>query len=212
MDGVIIDSEPIHQQLEVEMFFDLGLSISEEEHSSYVGTSAIDMWTLIREKHVLSKTPEDLLLYGRKRYWQALEKGKVPLVHGALELIDTLHRAGFMIQVASSATRPTVDKVLEYFKLGDYFKHRIGGNEVRLSKPHPEIFLRAAEQSGSHPGQCLVIEDSANGVKAAKAAGMVCIGYANPNSETQTQDLSAADLVVDALHKIDLELVRYLAG
>jgi HAD superfamily hydrolase (TIGR01509 family) len=209
MDGVIINSEPVHQQLEIEMFQDLGLHISDEEHSSYVGTSAIDMWSMIREKHVLNKTPEELLLYGRKRYWDALEGGRVPLVDGALKLIETVHRAGFMIQVASSATRPTVDKVLEYFKIENYFAYRIGGNEVSLSKPDPEIFLKAAAQSGSHPGCCLVIEDSANGVKAAKSAGMICIGFANPGSGSQ--NLSAADLVVDSLHKIGLTLVRSIA-
>jgi HAD superfamily hydrolase (TIGR01509 family) len=208
MDGVIIDSEPVHQQLEIEMFQDLGLQISDEEHSSYVGTSAMDMWTLIRERHVLNKSPEELLLYGRKRYWEALDGGRVPLVEGALQLIKAVHGAGFILQVASSATRPTVDKVLEYFKLENYFVHRIGGNEVSLSKPNPEIFLKAAEQSGSHPGRCLVIEDSANGVKAAKAAGMVCIGFANPGSGSQ--NLSAADLVVDSLYKIDLTLVGSL--
>ena len=208
MDGVIIDSEPVHQQLEIEMFQDLGLQISDEEHNSYVGTSAMDMWNQIKEKHVLNKSPEELLLYGRKRYWEALNGGRVPLVAGALQLIEAVHGAGFMIQVASSATRPTVDKVLEYFKLENYFVHRIGGNEVSLSKPNPEIFLKAAEQSGSHPGRCLVIEDSANGVKAAKTAGMVCIGFANPGSGSQ--NLSAADLVVDSLYKIDLTLVRSL--
>ncbi len=208
MDGVIIDSEPVHQQLEIEMFQDLGLQISDEEHNSYVGTSAMDMWNQIKEKHVLNKSPEELLLYGRKRYWEALNGGRVPLVAGALQLIEAVHGAGFIIQVASSATRPTVDKVLEYFKLENYFVHRIGGNEVSLSKPNPEIFLKAAEQSGSHPGRCLVIEDSANGVKAAKTAGMVCIGFANPGSGSQ--NLSAADLVVDSLYKIDLTLVRSL--
>lgn len=210
MDGVIIDSEPVHQQLEIEMFQDLGLNISDEEHSSYVGTSAIDMWSMIGEKHVLNKTPEELLLYGRKRYWEALEGGRVPLVDGALHLIETVHRTGFVIQVASSATRPTVDKVLEYFKLDRFFKHRIGGNEVSMSKPDPEIFLKAAKQSESLPGRCLVIEDSANGVKAAKAAGMVCIGYANPGSGSQ--NLSAADIVVDSIYKIDLAMVRSLVN
>jgi HAD superfamily hydrolase (TIGR01509 family) len=206
MDGVIIDSEPIHQQLENEMFDDLGLNISDEEHRTYVGSSSIDMWTRIREKHGLIKTPEELLHYGRQRYWEALEKGRVPLVNGAYSLIEELRSSGIIIQVASSATRPTVDKVLQHFKLEDYFLYRIGGNEVKLSKPDPEIFLKAASQSGSVPSRCLVIEDSANGVKAAKSAGMFCIGYSNPG--TGAQDLSAADLVVDRLTKVNVGIIR----
>ena len=200
MDGVIIDSEPTHQKLEFEMFEDLGLKISSEEHKDYVGTSSIDMWTKIKQRHPLDKTPQELLMYGREKYWEALEDDRVPLVKGALTLIGDLHKKGFVIQVASSATRPTVDKVLAHFKLESFFKYRIGGNEVAQSKPSPEIFLKAAFQSNSEPSECLVIEDSGNGVKAAKAAGMYCIGYANPG--TGSQDLSMADYIVDSLEEI----------
>jgi HAD superfamily hydrolase (TIGR01509 family) len=206
MDGVIIDSEPIHQKLEFEMFNELGLYISAEEHKDYVGTSSIDMWTLIKKRHTLNRTPEELLMYGREKYWEALDGGRVPLVAGAVSLIAKVHQNNFIIQVASSATRPTVDRVLAHFKLGSFFAHRIGGNEVAFSKPDPEIFLKAANQSQSEPNQCLVIEDSANGIKAAKAAGMYCIGYANPG--TGKQDLSAADFVVTSLSDISLEVIH----
>jgi HAD superfamily hydrolase (TIGR01509 family) len=206
MDGVIIDSEPIHQKMEFEMYQELGLNISDEEHKNYVGTSSIDMWKMISQRHELNKTPDELLIYGREKYWEALDAGRVPLVEGAVSLIGKLHQNNYIIQVASSATRPTVDRVLEHFNLHPFFKHRIGGNEVSLSKPNPEIFLKAASQSESEPGSCLVIEDSANGIKAAKAAGMYCIGYANPG--TGKQDLSRADQVVGALGEIDLEMIR----
>ena len=206
MDGVIIDSEPIHQELEIEMFRELGLNISDEEHLNYVGTSALDMWNKIKENHELKKTPEELLLYGRQRYWDAMEQNRVPLVNGSTELMQELYLHKYIIQVASSATRPTVDKVISYFHLEKYFSHRIGGNEVVKSKPEPEIFLKAAMQSNSHPGKCLVIEDSANGVRAAKKAGMVCIAYSNPGAGNQ--DLSMADLVVSDLKQITLKLIR----
>ena len=206
MDGVIIDSEPIHQQLEFEMFAELGLHISEEEHKDYIGTSAIDMWTKIGERHNLTKSPKELLLYGRKKYWKSLDEGKVPLVEGALDLINIFYENKFLIQVASSATRPTVDKVLEHFSLEKYFKYRIGGDEVSKSKPEPEIFLKAAQQSGSDPENCLVIEDSGNGVTAAKSAGMFCIGY--ENSGTGKQNLAHADVLVKNLNEIDLVTIK----
>lgn len=209
MDGVIIDSEPTHQQLEFEMFAELGLAISAEEHKAYVGTSSNDMWTKIGKRHQLNKSPEELLLYGREKYWKALEDGKVPLVKGVMELIDYFEKNKFKIHVASSATRPTVDKVMEYFNLEDIFTFRIGGDEVVLSKPEPEIFLKSAMQSNSLPENCLVIEDSRNGLKAAKAAGMYCIGYANPG--TGTQDLSSADLVVNSLEEITPEVIASIS-
>lgn len=205
MDGVIVDSEPVHQQLEREMYASLGLTISEEEHKSYVGTSAVDMWTMISKKRHLAKSPEELLLIGRMQYWAALDNDEVPLVHGVKSIITTFHELGYTLQVASSATRPTVDKVMAHFQLDMYFSHRIGGNEVTKSKPDPEIFLRAAQQSGSAADRCLVIEDSTNGLKAALQAGMFCIGYAN--SGTGEQDLSAADLVVNDLLSITPEII-----
>jgi beta-phosphoglucomutase-like phosphatase (HAD superfamily) len=209
MDGVIIDSEPTHQQLEFEMFAELGLNISNEEHQAYVGTSSNDVWTKIGERHQLNKTPEELLLYGREKYWEALANGQVPLVTGVLDLIDYFVKNKYKIHVASSATRPTVDKVLEYFDLGKIFKYRIGGDEVARSKPEPEIFLKSANQSNSIPENCLVIEDSRNGLKAAKSAGMFCIGYANPG--TGAQDLSIADLVVNSLEEITPEAIASIS-
>jgi beta-phosphoglucomutase-like phosphatase (HAD superfamily) len=206
MDGVIIDSEPIHQQLEFEMFAELGLHISDEEHKDYIGTSAVDMWTKIGERHNLTRKPRELLQFGRKKYWESLDDGKVPLVKGSLDLIKFFYENEFLIQVASSATRPTVNKVLEHFNLEKYFKYRIGGDEVSKSKPEPEIFLKAAQQSGSDPENCLVIEDSDNGVKAAKSAGMYCIAYQNPG--TGSQKLTHADFVVKSLKEIDLAIIK----
>lgn len=208
MDGVIIDSEPTHQKLEFEMFDELGLHISDEEHKTFVGTSSVDMWTRIKRNHTLNKTPEELLLYGREKYWKALDQGRVPLVKGSKELMEMCFDNGFTIQVASSATRPTVDRVIEHFDLGNMISHRIGGNEVKKSKPDPEIFVKAAKQSVSIPAQCVVIEDSANGVRAAKEAGMYCIGYVNPG--TGDQDLSFADFVVTDLSDINLKLLKSL--
>ena len=205
MDGVIIDSEPVHQQLEFEMFSELELHVSDEEHKDYIGTSAIDMWTKIEERHHLKKSPQELLTYGRKKYWKSLEDGKVPLMPWALNLIKFFFKNNFLLQVASSATRPTVDKVLEHFELEKYFEFRIGGDEVSKSKPEPEIFIKAAQQSDSKVENCLVIEDSTNGVKAAKSAGMYCVGFANPG--TGIQDLSMADLVIRNLNEITPEVL-----
>lgn len=209
MDGVIINSEPVHQQLETEIFEELGLNISAEERKTYIGTSAVDMWTIIGKRHRILKSPEEMLLYGREKYWKDLDEGKVTLMHGALDLIKYFHENKFIVQVASSATRPTVDKVLGHFHLEKYFRYRIGGNEVSRSKPEPEIFIKAAQQSSSDPGKCLVIEDSSNGVIAAKMAGMFCVGYAS--SHTGIQDLSMADLVVQNLNEITPEAILLLS-
>ncbi len=208
MDGVIIDSELIHQQLEDEMFAEQNLIITEEDHKDFVGTSSIDMWTKIGKKQKLSKSPQELLILGREMYWKALEKDKVLLFEGALDLIKLFYYNNFIIHVASSATHQTVDKVLEYFNIGKYFKYRIGGDEVLNSKPDPEIFIKSAMQSDSISENCLVIEDSGHGVAAAKAAGMICVGFDNPAGVSQ--NLSQADQVVKKLSEIDIQLINSL--
>jgi beta-phosphoglucomutase-like phosphatase (HAD superfamily) len=210
MDGVLVNSEPVHQKLESEMYKELGLNISKKEHQTYVGMSSIDMWTKIKETHVLVQTPEQLLDLSRNKYWAALDAGNVELVEGVLLLIGLLRRNDYTLQIASSATAPTIDRVLKYFRLTHFFSHFIGGDQVKKSKPNPEIFHKAARQSGTAPEKCLVIEDSTNGVLAAKSAGMHCVGYANPDSGDQ--DLSGADIIVRHLSEIDLSTIRGLSN
>jgi len=96
--------------------------------------------------------------------------------------------------------------VLTKLGLIDHFPLRISGADLETSKPHPEIFLEAAKMAQTTPEQCLVIEDSENGVKAAKAAGMKCIGYQNPNSGNQ--DLSAADWIIDHFDQFDWNILE----
>jgi HAD superfamily hydrolase (TIGR01509 family) len=89
-------------------------------------------------------------------------------------------------------------------KLGlrKYVKYWLSGEQVLRSKPEPDIFLKVAEVLNVDPADCLVIEDSASGIKAAKRAGMKCIGYRNLNSGNQ--DLSGADLIVDKIGEINI--------
>ncbi len=201
MDGVLINSEPTHQKMGREQFEALGLNISDEEFMSYVGTSSINMWTRIINKHGLNEDPYDLLLKGRGKYIKVLKEGKVPMVEGAMDLVKRLHKKGYKLVVASSASRKTVEAVLDYFDLQKYFIAKIAGDEVEHSKPNPEIFLKIAKAVGSSPDECLVIEDSSNGVKAAKDAGMACVAYKNHG--TGIQDLSQADMIVTDLSEID---------
>jgi beta-phosphoglucomutase-like phosphatase (HAD superfamily) len=94
--------------------------------------------------------------------------------------------------------------------LGALFDRVISGGSVKNGKPAPDIFLKAAGLLGVEPADCVVIEDSRNGVIAAKSAGMKCVGYKNPNSGVQ--DLSCSDLVVDDMRKIDYNLLVSLSG
>jgi beta-phosphoglucomutase-like phosphatase (HAD superfamily) len=209
MDGVLIDSEPVHQHNERQIFRELGIEVTEEEHKSYVGSSARDSWERLVQKHGIHKTVDDLLEMGRCRYLDQLLSGDgVSLCAGSIGLIELFERAGYGLLLASSATRKTIHTVLDHFGLKRHFSVIVSADDIRRSKPAPDPFLKAADLAGVDPGSCLVIEDSTNGVLAAKAAGMYCIGYQNPSGFHQ--DLSAADRVVHALTEVTLHMVREL--
>lgn len=201
MDGVIIDSEPIHCQIEQEIFRELGLEISREDHSRYAGRS--DLWEIIKEKYSLDCEIEEIRQRKQHRYLSYLNNlHNVSPIEGVAELIKTFHSKGYTLVLASSSTMDNINLVLENFGLLEYFSRRISGAELKTSKPHPEIFLEAAKMAGADPQHCLVIEDSENGVHAAKAAGMRCIGYKNLNSGHQ--NLSAADVIIEHFNELDV--------
>jgi len=201
MDGVIIDSEPVHFRIGQEIFRELGLAISPEEYSEYVGRS--DMWHSLKKKYGLDHEIHELHEIYQTRYLSYLKTSynKDP-IEGVVDLIKALDSGGLKLALASSSTMENIEIVLNKYDLMKYFPCRISGDELETSKPHPEIFLKAAQITKTLPRECLVIEDSGNGVRAAKAAGMRCMGYKNPNSGRQ--NLQAADWIIEHLDEFDL--------
>ena len=195
MDGVLLDSEPVHIRLERDIFDGLGLRITDTELNGYVGMAPHTMWTLIKERHGLQREVGELV--AAETAVKVREFGKMTLqaIHGVEALIRELVAAGHGLAIASSSSTLLIDTVTRKLGLRQYFTHRISAEEVARGKPQPDIFLEAAERSARRPGECVVIEDSANGVRAARAAGMACVGFVNRNSGNQ--DLRAADLLVE---------------
>lgn len=202
MDGVIIDSEPIYFQVEQGLFKELGLELTREEHSKYVGRS--DLWDSIKDSYSLDFDVEEIHQKEKDQYLDIISSSfdEGP-IEGVEELVQKLYADRKKLVLASSSEMRNIELVLTKFGLLKYFDLRISGADLATSKPHPEIFLKAAEMAGSEPENCLVIEDSMNGVRAAKAANMKCIGYKNPNSGNQ--NLSDADWIIDSFDEFDLE-------
>jgi HAD superfamily hydrolase (TIGR01509 family) len=117
-----------------------------------------------------------------------------------VELIKFLHEAGIPLALATSSNVRVMNTVLDSFGIRPYFSSILSGGELPESKPDPAIYLISAERLGIDPADCLVIEDTANGILAAKRAGMYCVAYRNPNSGKQ--DLSKADEIVDSLLEV----------
>lgn len=206
MDGVIIDSEPLHMKLERELLEEFGGKISKEEHDTFVGTTDYHMWSTFKDKFNLEPSVDELIKTKKERFIQNIHK--VELVDNFYEFMLELYNEGYPLALASSNNRKNVDLIMERFDLDKYLKVSISGEEVVNSKPDPEIFLKAAKKLDVKPQNCLVIEDAIAGVLAAKSAGMKCIGLKNPNSGNQ--DLSKADLVVESFKELALEDIEKL--
>lgn len=196
MDGVIIDSEEIHKKAYYETFASIGVDVSEELYKTLTGSSTINAFQRLVKHFKLELEPEDLVLNKRKRYVNFFENDPtLHLVKGVEELIKHSYNKGLTLVLASSSAMVNIDKVFNRFNLNSYFTAKISGADLTASKPHPEIFEKAAILGNTKRENCIVIEDSDNGVKAANDAGIFVFGYRNPMAEDQT--LENADFVID---------------
>ena len=168
------------------------------------GLSAIG---IIIKKNKLNINIEEIVRTKKELFLRYLsETPKLKPIEGIIRFVNELSTQGFKLVLASSSNLEIINSIL--FKLGliELFSMRVSGEEVLYSKPDPEIFLKAAKLSNSKAVQCVVVEDSENGVKAAKLAGMKCVGYLNPNSGFQ--NLADADLVIESFNLIDTNILK----
>jgi len=206
MDGVIINSEPLHHKVEREIVEELGGKLSDEEVASFVGTTDYNMWSKIKKKFNLELSVEELIEMKKERFMKEIDE--IQLVPNFIDFMLSLYKKGYLMAIASSNNRKIVDTIVNKFQLYKYMKFIISGEEVKRSKPDPEIFLTAAKKMNVTPSDCIVIEDATNGVKAAKAAGMKCIGL--KNTDTGKQDLSEADLIIENFNELSLDTLKNL--
>ena len=204
MDGVIIDSEEIHKKAYYETFASIGVTVSNDLYKTLTGSSTINAFQKLVAHFKLDLDPEELVLNKRKRYVNFFENDPtLHLVKGVEDLIKHCHKKGLTLILASSSAMVNIDRVFNRFDLNKYFTAKISGADLTESKPNPEIFNKAASLGNTPKENCVVIEDSDNGVKAANDAGIFVFGYRNPMAEDQS--LKNADFIVNnfkRLHKI----------
>ncbi|MFW5823021.1 MAG: HAD family hydrolase, partial [Tangfeifania sp.] len=196
MDGVLVNSEPFYVEVEQTNFRQLGLTISEEEHQTYQGTATDRMWQLIKERHGIEHPVNKLVEMTNNLvtpYFSSLES--MNPMPGVKNLIEKLKEKKIPLALASSSYADVIEIILQKTGLKKYFDVVVSSQMTGASKPEPDIFLLAAKKLKAEPENCLVIEDSKNGIAAAKAAGMFCVAFAGPGSELQDQ--SQADLIVE---------------
>lgn len=196
MDGVVADSEPIHIKAENKTLAPFKLQVTKEDYQEFMGQSTKLLLQSLIKKHSLDVDLEELYSIHKKNLLQLYNSEVIPM-SGAFKLIESLRGQNYPLALASSSNSQLVESVINKFKIRDTFKAVVSGSDVKNLKPAPDIFLTAAQYLSVSPENSLVIEDSTAGVKAAKAANMVCMGFKSPHSPNQ--DFSLADKVVDDL-------------
>lgn len=197
MDGVIIDSEPIHTRVKMDTFRHFGIDFEEAELVNYMGRTSDDLFGIVAGEHGRPELKKAMVEYKHTHYLEVLRSGTIGPVQGAKELIKSIYEDGVPLALATSSWPVVMDTVLDAFEIRQYFLSVLSGGSLPASKPDPAIYLLSAERLGVAPEDCLVIEDTAAGILAAKRAGMHCIAFRNPNSGQQ--DLSLADEIVNDL-------------
>jgi len=206
MDGVIVDTEPVHSYAYFQHFTELNIDVSKEMFTSFMGNSTRNTFQKLKELFPIDGEVEDLIQRKRILFNDAFDSKKdLVLLEGVENLIKDLHKNGMQLIVASSASKVTIERVFKRFNLHQYFTHIVSGEDFPNSKPHPAIFEYAASLSIASKENCIVIEDSTNGVIAAKAAGIFCIGYNSIHSKLQ--DLTTADVVINHFDELSFEKI-----
>jgi HAD superfamily hydrolase (TIGR01509 family) len=201
MDGVLVDTENLYKVIEQELFAKIGIHIFPEEHVSYQGCSNPVMWAMIKEKHGLHQTLDELVTMTEEKVINFfLSQTTIPPMTGVVELLQYLRNRGIKLALASSSTIEVIRIILAKSGLGPYFEVVVDSNEAGAGKPDPAIFLLAQKKLGVPKENCVVIEDSFNGIRASLAAEIYCIAFSGPGSEHQDQ--SAANLRISRFSEI----------
>jgi HAD superfamily hydrolase (TIGR01509 family) len=191
MDGVLVDSEPLHIDAWNEVFAEFNLHFSTEWYHQWIGVSDRHFTLKIIEQYSIPTQAETLLQAKRRVFEAKIAKGVSPHtgVKEGLPLLHHFHKA-----VATSSNRTGAMISLKGANLFHFFQDIITADDVINYKPHPDCYLKAAQSLGFSPTECIGIEDSVSGVKAAKAAGLFIIGVAN---SLPASYLTEADLVLE---------------
>lgn len=195
LDGVIVDTEPLNKQCVRQFLIDLGVKNPQPLNVNLQGLNTKAYLTTIKAGYKLGESVQELSARWQPTYLSFLESlDQIPIIPGIPELIDYLLKAKYRLAIASSANPMRVKLILDKIQLQHPFSVIVDGDSYKHSKPAPDCFLLAASRLGVSPEECIVIEDSINGVGAAKAANIPCIAYAG--SDHNDDDLSQADVVI----------------
>ena len=199
MDGVLLDSEPFGYEAMRRVLARYGVTYGLAENDEFVGRSTVESFHILRARHGLAPDESEMV----RQFCEikiAVVRARAAPLPGVPDVLHGARAAGFRLALASSAEIPVIDATVETLGLAALFELRVSSREVGRGKPAPDVFLETARRLGLPPAACLVVEDSRNGLLAAKAAGMRCVVV--PCTATLAQDFAEADHRIAALPQL----------
>lgn len=209
MDGVLVDSEPVHYKADKDMLkSQYSIDLDYEYYKQFIGGTTDNLWnTVIWNFHISGVNAAYLNSRADVYLEKMLEDKGYPAVSGVVPFVKKLkEETGLLFAVASSSSMSKINRNLKDLGLEDCFEVKVSGQDIGKSKPDPGVFLEAAKQLGVENSQCIVIEDSMNGVLAASNANMSCLGFINENSGKQ--DLSAATALFESFENLSFNYIN----
>ncbi len=207
LDGVLVDSEPLYLEVYKNFVIDTGYAMDDIEIRRLVGMNNYQDYVLVNEwtdNHFIDYDTYQKELKKHFKAWGPIDYYDV-VNEGLLQLLENLKKRQIKIGLASASSRNTIDRVLKQIEVYDYFDYYLSGHEIERSKPHPDIYLEVAKQLEVSPEKCLVIEDSENGIKSGKAAGMFVIAKREDRFGFSQEE---ADLIINELTEFPYEMLR----
>jgi len=206
MDGVLVDTEHLWDEVREELTTEWGGRYTPEAQEAMMGMSSLEWSRYLHETVGLREQPETINEEVVRRMLARYEV-ELPVIPGAIEAVRRLDAAGYRLAVASSSNRELIDAVLGRLELAPLFEVTVSSEEVGRGKPAPDVYLETARRLGVEPTRCVAIEDSASGIRAARAAGMRVVAYPNRHYPPATDVLASADVVIDSLDVLRSETV-----
>jgi HAD superfamily hydrolase (TIGR01509 family) len=205
LDGVLVDSEHVWDEVREQLARERGGRWHEKAQGDMMGMSSTEWSRYMHDVIGLDDPPAEINAEVVRRML-ARYRERLPLVDGAADGVRRL-AARFRLAVASSSNRPLIDAVLDAAVLTELFAATVSSEEVPRGKPAPDVYLEAARRLGVSPTCCAAVEDSANGIRAARAAGMRVVAIPNRRYPPPADALALADAALGSLHDLTPEVV-----
>jgi HAD superfamily hydrolase (TIGR01509 family) len=200
LDGLLLDTEQLWDEVREELARERGGRWHERAQREMMGMSSPEWARYMHDVIGLAESPAEINAEVVRRM-EARYRERLPLIDGAVEAVERL-AALWPLGIASSSNRELIDLVLELGGLERFFSASVSSEEVARGKPAPNVYLEAARRLGVAPEQCAAIEDSHNGIRSAKAAGMRVVAIPNPHFPPDPEALELADVVLDSLAEL----------